>query len=199
MICLNWKRVGSSFLVGTLVIASQVQADTATSELDAVAGLAPVLTLECTEVNLGVWRVPVRSGGVTTVTLDAVTGDHLLDGETSGVSVSAGYEPSRGVCTISGSAAADGANATFSLSGHANMPMIGDADVFGGALGAGDGSGFQATLTQASPTCSISAGGCQLYLGGILTIPGDISAEHYGGYRTASPATVTVNDAVSAL
>ena len=54
--------------------SSSVFAATTTANIDATAGLQPVLSVTCTPVKFGVWRIPTRSsGGTTTITLSTIS------------------------------------------------------------------------------------------------------------------------------
>ena len=46
------------------------------------------------------------------------------------------------------------------------------------------------------PARTGAGGSATFYIGGVLTIPGTISANNYGGYKTTTSATVTANDGV---
>jgi hypothetical protein len=182
-------------------------ADSATASVNAMAGLAPVLTLSCTDVNFGVWRVPVRSGGgVTTVTLTvdanngAGTTTATAAGNTSSVSLSSEYlAPKAATCSVSGAsvhtatiqtAIASNTGLTFGASTHESLATP-------GALAA-----LSATLTLAGTGVVVDANGAGSFrITGTLSIPAAISASNYGGYKTqtgtgANAATVTLTDAI---
>jgi len=182
------------------LVATGAMADTASDTVDATAGLAPALELSCTDVSFGVWRVPVRSsGGTTTITLDRDNDSVAASGNTTRVAQSsshASWVHSRGECTVSGSTAADATAADVSLTDGAAMAFsVADAAATGyvGLAAANTAASLAATLNVPTTT-SISSGSATFYIGGVLTIPQDIGATNYGGYKTSSSATVTVDD-----
>ena len=191
-----------------IVLADQANAnDTNSAPVGAIAGLSPVLSLTCTEVNFGVWRVPVRSsGGATTVTLTvsannasgsttATTGANTID-----VALASGYEaPAAATCTVTGSnnasktiqtAIADNTGLIFGSSTHNNLTR----PVATAAL--------TANLALAGAGVVInSAGSGTFRVVGVLSIPETIVQDNYGGYATSTAenaATVTVTDTADA-
>ncbi len=185
-------------------LASQANAnDTKTAPVGAIAGLSPVLSLTCTNVNFGVWRVPVRSsGGATTVTLTVSANNAsgsttaTTGGNTTNVAAASGYEvPNAATCTVSGSnnatdtiqtAIADNTGLNFGISNHNNLT----APVATAALTADLALGGTGVLIN-------STGSGTFRVVGVLSIPETIVQDNYGGYATSTAensATVTVTD-----
>lgn len=194
-----------AFAVG----ANQAAADTVTATVNAKAGLSPVLSLTCTDVNFGVWRVPVRSaGGVTTIVLTVSANNSTgattatIGGNSTTVAAASGYEvPEAALCTVNGSnnisatiqnAIANNTGLTFGPSAHNNLKNPNTA------------ASLSAELSLAGSGVAISATGNGTFrVIGTLTIPETIVEQNYGGYSTRSggtegegnAATVTVTDA----
>ena len=184
----------------TSLVATSAMAETASDTVDAKAGLQPALELSCSDVSFGVWRVPIRtSGGTTTITLDRSTDTVAASGNTARVAQSlsdVSWTHSRGECTLSGSTAADEAEATISISDNTNMPFVPAAAASTGYVGldqATQGASLTCTL-DAPATVAIASGSATFYVGGTLTIPQNIIADNYGGYKTSTPATIAAED-----
>lgn len=200
-------------VTATAVTAMPAQAqDTVSATVNAIAGLSPVLSLTCTDVNFGVWRVPVRSaGGTTTVTL-AVSANNssgattaTTGGNTTGVAVASGYQvPNAATCTVNGSnnpsstirtAISNNTGLKFGTSAHNNLNNPASAAALSADLSLG-GTGVAIGQTG-SGTFRVT---------GVLTIPQNIIVDNYGGYSTrtaqmpdesiGNAATVTVTDAI---
>ena len=197
------SKIAAAVAVLAAFASTNTFAETASDTVDAKAGIQPAMELVCTDVSLGVWRIPARTGAATTITLDKGTGDVVASGNTSRVAQStanASWLHNRGTCTLSGSTAANGASVTITMSGNTAMPFDAANSTTTGFAGLNAPttavSGMQATL-DAPATVTLGAGGsATFYIGGVLTIPGTISANNYGGYKTTTSATVTANDGV---
>ena len=197
------SKIAAAVAVLAAFASTNTFAETASDTVDAKAGIQPAMELVCTDVSFGVWRIPARTGAATTITLDKGTGDVVASGNTSRVAQStanASWLHNRGTCTLSGSTAANGASVTITMSGNTAMPFDAANSTTTGFAGLNAPttavSGMQATL-DAPATVTLGAGGsATFYIGGVLTIPGTISANKYGGYKTTTSATVTANDGV---
>lgn len=196
------KKVALAAAIGAMFVSGIALAETASDTVDANAGLQPVMELTCTDVSFGVWRVPVRTtGGTTVITLDAAANTVTPSVNTTQVaqSLNGAWAHNRGTCTLSGSSATESTSATVTYT--ANL-----AKAFTGANAAAtgftnlDAPAVDATLTAditGPVNCTIDVNGeCSFFLGGVLTIPEAIIADNYGGYRTSGPATVEVEDGV---
>ena len=186
----------------SLLIATAAWAEQASDTVDATAGLQPALELSCTDVSFGVWRVPLRdSGGTTTITLDRDNDTVTPGGNTTRVAQSTSdvsWSHSRGVCTLSGSTAADDTSATISIQDSTDM-AFGAADSTATGYTGLDAATAAATLTatlNAPESATITSGATTFYVGGLLTIPQTIVADNYGGYKTNTSATVSADDGV---
>lgn len=195
------KIAAATALLAGSLISTGAMAETVTSTIDATAGLQPALELTCTPVKFGVWRVPVRSGSVTTeITLTTTTDSPTVAGEQNRVaqSFTAGWEPTRGKCTLSGTPAATDALVDVTMTDFTNMPLGGAADSLSKYVGL-NAPGTALTLMKASlvtvATATVtSTGTATFYIGGTLTIPAVIVKANYGGYKTTSAAGMSVDD-----
>ena len=197
------SKIAAAVAVLAAFASSNSFAETASDTVDAKAGIQPAMELVCTDVSFGVWRIPARTGAATTITLDRATGAVTATGNTTRVAQStsnASWLHERGTCTLSGSTAANGAAVAITLTGSTAMSFDAANATTTGFVGLNAPTtavtGMQATL-DAPATVTLGAGGtATFYIGGVLTIPGTISANNYGGYKTTTSATVTANDGV---
>lgn len=199
-------------LVSAAMIAVPAQAqDTVSANVNAVAGISPVLSLTCNDVNFGVWRVPVRSsGGTTAITLTVSANNSsgsttaTSGGNTTGVALASGYNvPNAATCTVNGS---NNASQTIQSAISSNTGL---------KFGSSNHNNLNNPSQVAALTADLTLGGTGVVIGstgagtfrvtGVLTIPQTIAADNYGGYSTRSAnmpdesvgnaATVTVTDA----
>lgn len=188
-------------LTALTALPAQAQtANTVQTSVNARAGLAAVTSVECTDVNFGVWRVPERTtGGATFITL-TVTGTGATVATPSGnlgnVALSTRYDaPTAGACSIIGAYNKEGTN-TVAISNNLDMPMV--ASTHEGLPTPGALAAMLVDLTTVSSTAISGIGTGSFEVVGVLEIPEVIVAENYGGYVTAEPATVTVYDIIPA-
>jgi len=183
--------------------ALPVQAQTANTvsvSVNARAGLAAITTVECTDVNFGVWRVPIRStGGASFITL-TITGAGAtvatLTGNNTTVSLATNYlAPTAGVCNIIGAFNRNSSD-NVTIANNLNMPMV--ASSHEGLPTPGTLAAMFVDLTTVSSTAISSTGTGTFKVVGVLTIPAAIVAQNYGGYVTREPATVSVFDIIPA-
>ncbi|MDO9277092.1 MAG: hypothetical protein Q7U05_00835 [Polaromonas sp.] len=197
------KIAAATTVLAASLISSVAMADEASDTVNAYAGLQAALTLECSKVSFGVWRVPVRTGqsegSVTTITLDAAEDTVTAGGATTEVAQSSNpaWTESKGVCTLSGSTALEDGTASIEIANGDDMAMVpatpeetGYTDLIAVVTPAV----MTATLTAPTRTNAIVAGAVTFNVGGVLTIPANILSTNYGGYKTTNAATVTVND-----
>lgn len=197
----------------TAMIAVPAQAqDTVTANVNAVAGISPVLSLTCNDVNFGVWRVPVRSsGGTTTVTLTVSANNSsgsttaTSGGNTTGVALASGYNvPNAATCTVNGS---NNASQTIRSAISSNTGLIFGSSNHNNLNNPSQVAALSADLTLGGTGVVIGSTGSGTFrVTGVLTIPQAITADNYGGYSTRSAnmpdesvgnaATVTVTDAL---
>jgi hypothetical protein len=203
---MKFSKISAAVAMGTLAaISMQAQgADTGTASVNAIAGLAPVITISCTDVNFGVWRIPSRSsGGATTITLTTATNTAAAattaaaTGNTTSVALASGFvAPTAATCSVSGimnksatvqTSIASNTGLTFATSNHeslAHPTALAD---------------LRANLSLEGTGVVIDASGVGAFrVGGVLTIPNVIDASHYGGYKTngVNAALVTVTDQI---
>ena len=185
-------------------------AETATDDVEVYAGLAPILALECTNVNFGAWRVPPGERATFTTikmptnkSIDNITptlGD--TDTADNDVSLSTKYAaPSYGDCTVTGSLAyRDGlvtrGTVTASVTSGSLVPTSNNPFAVG--LNAPTGSplsNFTYVLEFATLKPIISSTGrANFWIGGTLTIPKELISDNYGAYQSGS-ITITFDDA----
>lgn len=204
MLSLKYKTqqilLGSSFAI-TVGIASNANAETASSDLNVNAGLKEALSLTCgTALSFGITILNVTdltSDQTATVATDGTLSGSGGDG-TAGLVGSEGTV-SAGQCTMSGSKASDTSAVTVKYDGEtggesgASMTLTGE----NAALGL-DGAGGSNTLTVDSFTQSISSfdtdGEATIDIGASLTTPSTLDANSLGGY--SGTVTVEVDDGV---
>ena len=178
--------------------SSSVFAATTAANIDATAGLQPVLSMTCTPVKFGVWRVPVRStGGTTTITLSTTSDTAAPSGNTNGgvaMSAAAAFLSARGLCTVVGSTAADATAMTITLTASATSMGSDGASVYTGLGAPTTAATGMSTILSAPSTSAITNSGTTFYVGGTLTIPQTIVAGNYGAYKTTTPVVITVDD-----
>lgn len=190
-------KIAVASAVTVVIGLNQAQADTSSSTIDTYAGIAPVLTFSCTPVKFGVLRVPVRTsgGGVTTITLGLVNDIGTLGGNQTGVAFAGNtnYYAARGVCTLTGSSAADAVLTTINNT-PGSLAMASDsASVFAGLAAPQTAVTGMTFALDVPGSSTITSGGSVFYVGGTLTIPAAIVAANYGAYKGGS-TSITVSD-----
>ena len=186
------RPISASALITIALLASTASqadiGDVATATLEVTAGLAPVMTLDCTDVSFGTYLAPTGArGGATTVTLNS-NGNSSFSGGTEGVALaSGGAQPSVGSCTVSGSQAVDdtvGA-VTFEIPDDAL-----NSDTSNGP----DEAVSDLTFTlEATNNSNMSNGVLTFSVYGTLSIPDNLTEGKYGQYRSEA-VTVTFDD-----
>lgn len=185
-------------LASAVWIASGVQAQQIVStSVNAVAGLAPVMALTCTDVNFGVWTVPAGDrGGVTTLSMTVNSPDSSGAVESivvGGVpTVAQIYPDTAGRCVVQGAwnsltaAISNNSGMAFGTSNH--IVALGSVKVPTVA-----NTSMTANLVLSTLTPSVNASNeAFFYVVGDLTIPNNLIAANYGGYRANVSATVSV-------
>ncbi len=183
----------TALLAGSL--ATTAQAETASDTIDVFAGLKSIMKLTCTDVNFGVWRVPtgVRTGGATTITLDASNQATRTAGSADKVALSTVFEaPRTGVCNVTGSTLTSGLGAV-TLNGAATATgsfITNGGTGFNSEVLAAPGTpveSFTYTLNLSSSTPTISGTGTATFtIQGTMSIPDALSAANYGGYKSTT-------------
>ena len=156
------------------------------------------MTLTCADVNFGVWTVPTGDrGGVTTITMTVNSPDSptalptvTVGGASTNVAQIGADDAGR--CKVEGAwnalTASIAANVAkpFTTSNH----VVANGVVKLPTVGA---SGVVADLTLSTLTPSVNAASeAYFYVIGTLTIPNNLVVGNYGGYRSSTPAVVTV-------
>lgn len=192
-----------SLTVGFLMVSALISAranDTATTTITAEVGLSPVLTVTCTSVQFGNWRIPNRTtgGGTTTITLTR-SGDSTVatpSGNTANVALSSKFSaPAAGECTVSGTTVFSGP-IPITISNNENMAFDG-VSANSTRVPTVDAA-LDIDLKLASSNVMIGQPGTSatFYVLGSVTIPESFSYDNVGGYRTTTGATITVTDIV---
>ena len=195
--------VFSLMLNGTAVYAT----DTVSVAVRALAGVQPVLTLTCSDVDFSVWRVPVRSGGEPTrITLGVEENranawtDWRISGDAAWVSWASGHAVTRAGTCILGGSNHPGQQVQVSISNHENLNLAGATRSLLNKPSAD--AALRADLALVENFVQIdSHGEGSFRIVGELTIPADIIYANYGGYSalvhaSGNLATVTVTDTV---
>ncbi len=203
---MKFNKISAAVAMGTLaVISMQAQgADAGSASVNAIAGLAPVVIVSCTDVNFGVWRIPNRtSGGATTVSLTvngntaAAATTATAAGNTTRVSLASGFvAPTAATCSVSG------------IMNQLATVQTSIASNTGLGFTSSNHEGLDTPISLASLSANLALGGTGVYIDtngegtfrvtGVLTIPTVINANHYGGYKTTgiNAARVTVTDQI---
>ena len=197
-------------LLVLILLPGSIYAETATDDIDVYSGLAPVMTLTCTDLNFGVYQIARGdrgTGGVTTVTL---SWNH--DGFNDVYATSIGFTnpgqdmialsdklsydgPSPGLCTVSGSQASNTSIAisrspttAFNFAGTAGNPFAATLDTPDAAL-----TNMLGVMTVPATVALDANGSGSFVITGAVQIPNNLSAGNYGSYK--GPAvTISVSD-----
>lgn len=182
-----------------VALPQQAGAESATDRsVNAVAGLHPMIELNCTPVNLGVWRVPKRNAGGTTRIMLDIDRAHLgaQISQNTAVARASGHpdwEPAFGVCTVTQSRALDQSSAVVTIQNNRLLKVVPDANAFT-AVPAGRANSALRIDVYAPTLTRISNGTSTFLIGGGITIPEKIIDADYGAYRTATRPLVSVDD-----
>lgn len=211
---LGWRKtarfLGAAALGLTicLPVSARQVSGTVSAQVDAIAGIGPVLQLFCSDVDFGVWRVPPRNGGgetrVSLAVASAAPGAQTsasLAGNIDTVARATGFEdPEAGTCTVTGSRN-PGQRISVSISGNAGIPMSASARTRL-PRAAQDALGIGVDLMLAEQGVSIDSTGAGTFrVIGEFRIPQNLIRDNYGGYSSraagsTAAATVTVRDEI---
>lgn len=194
----SFKKTAAALALLASAGSAPVFAVTASADIDVTAGIAPVLSMTCTPVKFGVWRVPVRnSGSATAIELSLISDTPTVSGNTAGgvaLSTTAGWGAARGQCTVTGSAAADSTLLNITAANST------------GTLGADSSSAYTGLSAPATPiaalgyalaaatTAPLTSGGTTFYVGGSLSIPQNVTTANYGAYKATLAPVITADD-----
>lgn len=174
-------------------------AETAIDEsVNATVGIHPMVSLECTSVNFGVWRSPPRnSGGATRIMLDVDYPDSepriFMNTHMARASDHSSWAPAFGICTLTQSRAPDHSSATITISNDRWLKITPDGDTFQNIANGRSGYGILVDVYVPSMVTIIN-GSATFRVGGGMTIPQRIEEGDYGGYRTTVRPIITVDD-----
>jgi hypothetical protein len=168
------------------------------SQVDAIVGLAPVLSLSCTDVNLGVWRPkPGARGGFTTITLtvEGSTTKYAITDNTD-LALAAGYsaKPVAGICTIANSNNPGITSAKLILtSPDAEFETAYVLNRKKAVKGLKGPNGLKAALVvDNNGLATVNAVGAATWrIRGKLTIPDGVVLDNYGGYMNITTTSAT--------
>ena len=165
----------------------------------------PLLTLICSDVDFGVWRVPARNGPTRSkITLSRSVGNSstaTISENTANVALSATLgQPELGTCTVSGSQH-PGQRIGVSILGSGSLTLA-PASRTRLPAAAQKAQGIGVELRLSEPTVLIDAQGEGSFkVEGDFLIPGVIHRDNHGGYSTSAvdasnSLTVIVRDEV---
>lgn len=171
-------------------IAAPAAAETASTTLDVTVALQPALTVTCTAADFGVLRVRTGSrGGNSNIEINA-DGVRTTTVFNQGA-ISFGAAGASGPrCTMTGSSAADGANANISF--DSDFPTLTGATL--GEIAAPTTAAAVEVAGSTFGTAEISGGSATFDITIEIRIPDNLTADNYGGYSFSRQ--VTVNDGV---
>lgn len=192
-------------LFGSAVASGQNNEQTA--QINAVAGVAPILSLVCSDVDFGVWRIPVRNGPrQTKVTLahsnnGGSTTIATLSEHVDGVAQASTFGQAEvGTCTVSGSQhPRQRIGASILGTGELVLAPASKSRLPPAAQRA---QGISVSLRLSEPTVLIDQDGRGVFtVVGDFMIPAQIRSENHGGYSTQAfdpenTLIVTVRDEV---
>lgn len=193
-----------------LVFVTAARAETDIDTIEVYAGLTPVLEMQCTDLNFGVWLVPTGTrAGPTFIDIPS-SGDataQLTDaagGADNAVSLSSKYDlPSPAICLVTGSqmgGAGVNGTAMITTGGPTGTLIPGEyvgASAYPGAAATGLGS-FTYAIELSTTTPAISAEGTATFMVvGSMMIPAAVLATHYGAYTGTVSRTISFDDAQS--
>lgn len=188
-------RVLTSTLVAahTLLFSSAVasgQTNEQAAQINAVAGVAPILSVVCSDVDFGVWRIPVRDApGQTKVTLaysnsGSPTTIATLSEHVAEVAQASTFgQANVGTCTVSGSQH-PGQRIGVSILGTGEL-VLAPASKSRLPPAAQKAQGISVSLRLSEPTVLIGQDGRGVFtVVGDFMIPARIRSENHGGYST---------------
>jgi hypothetical protein len=189
-IALRRGGFGLALLLSCGVASAQ---SSSAANVNAVAGLLPVLQLVCTDIDFGVWRVQTRdSVQASTVELDDKD-TTTLGGQAVGLSkANTTRQPVAGTCTVSGSQAGNGQKIKVSLASAADLDFDGSND---SDLGRPNAAATMRANFSVPNTVTVNGGSGSFKVWGKLTVPARIIRENYGAYVSIAPVQVQVIDA----
>lgn len=181
-------------LLLSLSCTQGLAADSVDASVGALAGIAPVLSLTCDDVDFSVVRVPARSATAATVLDLKAQGRRPSDAtnvlfaqETTDVALASGYDsPASASCNVTGSnnpgqriavSIAQQTDIRFGPSNHRGMAAPGQL------------ADLRADLSLAEYTVEIDADGAGVFrVDGTLLIPAVVIPNNYGSYRSSTAA-----------
>jgi len=200
---MNGKLVAALLAASTLAAMPAQAQQVVTASVNARAGLAALTAVTCDDVNFGVWRVPTRTtGGSTLITLTVSannasgTTSAAVTGNSTNVGTASGYiAATAATCTVTG---ATNVSATLPTAITNNVGLAFTSSTHETLTAPTTLSALTATLTLGGTGVVIdSTGSGSFRVVGVLTIPQAIVSANYGGYRTSTSATVSVTDSVT--
>ena len=204
------KNLKSMALVACVVgFSSSAMAETATDTIDVYAGLESVLKLECSDINFGVWRVPTGFRATTHIHMAADGSTEATVSNSPGaavderVSLSTEYDlPSASTCNVTGSqVGGEGITGTASFfddsgTGQLVPGTYTGATNYPAAASTDDGLfGFTYVLSFSQTAVPITLDGTATFtIFGRMGIPGSVSAENYGAYKSRNTVSIQFDD-----
>jgi len=183
--------------------ATSVTADQVSASVETTAGLAPVLTLTCTDVDFSVWRLPLRPDVnlPTTIGLSIAANKSTsptvasLGGNTLFVAREASFtDVVAGTCTVHGS---NNPNQRIRVKINNNKNLVLAGTDRGKLTRPSQDAVVKADLELKEDFVEIdSAGHGTFRVVGVMTVPTLISVDNYGGYTTTAVSAMNAAEVV---
>lgn len=202
-----------AFFAAAALLPNAALAEEATTDISVYAGLEPVMQLNCSPLNFGVYQIArgdrgIGSGGKTTVQM-AIGNNRDTFAEEARISfINSGqdqialsdkpeYDPPQfAVCLVTGSRVKSGSLTITRDPGFGSVSFAGVAsNPFALSLGNPNtaANGIVGYFTVPASVQTDANGDAEFTVVGELDIPNNLVADNYGSYK-AAPVTITVSD-----
>lgn len=203
----NWV----SLIAAASLLSNVAVAEEATTDIFVYAGLEPVMQLNCSPLNFGVYQIARGDRGIgtnmTTVQMaiaknregaDEIRISYLNSGQDQiSLSDKAEYDPPQfAVCIVTGSRVKSGSLTITRDPGLGSVSFAGVAsNPFALSRGkpTADATGILGFFTVPPSVTTDANGDAEFTVVGELDIPNNLAADNYGSYK-AAPLTITVSD-----
>ncbi|WP_404400541.1 hypothetical protein LG288_11110 [Idiomarina seosinensis] len=204
----NWL----AFFAAATLLSNAALAEEATTDISVYAGLEPVMQLNCSSLNFGVYQIARGDRGIGSnkTTIQMATGSNRDTGELEArisfinqgqdqiaLSDKPEYDPPQfAVCLVTGSRVKSGSLTIARESGFGSVSFAGVAsNQFALSLGNPKtaATGILGYFTVPTSVQTDANGEAEFQVVGELDIPNNLVADNYGSYK-AEPLTITVSD-----
>lgn len=201
-----------AFFAAAALLPNAALAEEATTDISVYAGLEPVMQLNCSPLNFGVYQIARGDRGIGSnkTTVQMSIGNHRdTNAEEARISfINSGqdqialsdkpaYDPPQfAVCLVTGSRVKSGSLTITRDPGFGSVSFAGIAsNPFALALGNPKtaATGILGYFTVPSSVQTDANGDAAFTIVGELDIPNNLVADNYGSYK-AAPLTITVSD-----